>query len=584
MQDIDNSLLTKTIKYITSKLTVDNERLKAVFTFLPPTNSSNEITACAFEKILYQYFKIILSIQQLTHLKNGRTIQFSDNSVIGLPARTVTAVLRPNNCLLKIEGQKAVDGRDGYSEIFFPWKKEAGQVDKQGNIDLKRTNALAGINQGELLATIFLKTDGLPGITFEGKKIKPRKGQGTKVKWDNTKIEKVDVPSEESAFQLIANISGLITATFLKRDNPKSLSTLTIQESVTINGDVNYGIGNQGNIDGVGNNCSFSLDIKGNVRGAFSLQSNGFIHVHGTIEGKCITARKITAELITGGCITIGTETIRTKSIVNATARASQITIEHNASGSTLIADSVILASNANFVGMTVETNNLESKENNFSGRNTITFSPQLFKKLKQINKEINTTEKLAYQAGIPNKDIATAMLTDIARIESIVKQKKSSLQKISALIVDIKLPVLNAIHTAGKIIDNKMVKHCYTLQAVLGEAGYDESLLRKVDTLTNHIKRYNNTANELALILDGHQIKKDLAATITTKIENSLFISLKSPKMIGQNSRLHVKCQEIEATFAKEDFKGNRIEIRYIAPPEDQDISKGKIVLTGKL
>ena len=148
--------LTDTIKHITSHLKVDSERITATFEFTPLPNSDTETLATALEKILYQYFKIIFSAELLSQIKHGRTVQFLDDSVIGLPPRTISALLRPNNSLLRIEGKSPINGFDGYAEVFYPWKKEAGRVDDHGNIDLKRTNALAGVNKGDWSTTITL--------------------------------------------------------------------------------------------------------------------------------------------------------------------------------------------------------------------------------------------------------------------------------------------------------------------------------------------------------------------------------------------------------------------------------------------
>ena len=176
-------------------------------------------------------------------------------------------------------------------------------------------------------------------------------------------------------------------------------------------------------------------------------------------------------------------------------------------------------------------------------------------------------------------------MLTDIARIESIIAQKRSPAhEKISAMMVDLKLPIINALQTAGKNIDKKMVQHCYTLQTTLSEAKYDESLLRKVESLISHIKRYNTTANQLSIILEGHQENIQRAAELEEEIRNNLILTLQSPKMVGQNSALCVKCGLIEEVFTAKDFKGNTIEIKYVIRPDEQDISQGKIVLIGKL
>jgi hypothetical protein len=582
VQDSDFSLLNDAVKHITSALKIDRDRIKATFSFLPPPETDNEILSLAIEKILAKYFKITIGSEQLTTVKSGRPATFEDQSVEGLPARTVNIVLATDHCFLGVKGVQPVNGSDGRSEMFYAWQKEAGVVDEIGNIDLKRTNALTGVKQGDHLAAIYIATQGEPGISVEGKRIKQYVGKALKVKWDDKTIIRTNLPDDESVFHLHSDCSGIAKAVFATRNNPKTLQQLSIESTVTVPGDVNYGIGDQGSVDGEGEKCPFSLEIKGNVKGAFSLQSDGFIHVKGTIEGKTVIAEEITAQLITGRCIATAKETIEADSIVNATAIAKQITVKKNASGSTLrTREKTVLTKKANCVGMTIETKRFESNQNNFTGKTHIYFIQDLFTELKSIKQKIKQTTREANQLGAPNKDVATAMLTDIARHDSVVNKTKSAAnKKIVAAINEIKIAIVTTIQSVGQQMNEELVPRCQQLQIMLGEAKYHESLIMKLDTLAARVKKYNVTAGQLGNVLSGDKERKDRALSLEREIKEELIISLSLPQMIGHNAELHVHCGEIEELYTASQIKGN-IEIQYVPPKgEDSDISKGKLKL----
>lgn len=582
MLDQDNNLVADAVKYITSTLKVDKERIKAHFTFIPREDDNPETIALAIEQILAKYFKIITPTTVLTQLRAGQSTSFTDDSVHSLPPRSINIILKPNHSVLAVEGVAAIDGEDGYSELFYSWKKAAGVIDEVGNIDLKRTNALSGVNRGDHLADIYLRQEGEPGITADGKKIKQQSGRPHKVKWNEHAILKSDIPEDETRYSLYAEKTGIVLATFLKKDDPRTLLSIDIQETVTIHGDVDYAVGDQGTIDGQGPECNFSLEIKGNVRGAFSLQSNGFIHVSGVIEGKSVVAEDIDANMITGRCVACAKNSIKVASIVNASAKARFISVEKNASGSKIQADELItFEKGANCVGLTLEAREINSTNNTFSGLNTIALGPSLFENQETLKKLAKGLQKEAATFSQPNRETALALLTDIARVESITKKSHSAGEKqILAIVDQLKKNFAVAIRAAGQNISDETTPLCYQLQEILAENKFHESVLVKVESLVGRIKKYNQTASELTPLVVSLQEKNEQLEEVNSQIKNGLIIHLKNPKMIGQSAAFRVFCGEAEKLFPAELFTGQEFEIRYHIPDGEEDVRKGKIVL----
>ncbi|MEJ2691342.1 MAG: FapA family protein, partial [Deltaproteobacteria bacterium] len=284
-----------------SSLHFDKEKMRAVMN-LPPTNQAdNERLALAIRFILRKHFSMDFPATEMERVRQ------SDNAVIkfqeesrdrGLPARSVAIMLAPGQSHFEIKGVPPQDGHDAFSELFFSWKKQAGAIDQQGNIDLKRLNAFPTIQKDKPLASIYLQTQGTPGVDALGKSIKPHPGRPMKVNFNDEIITRRDDPEDPFCFQLVAARSGIIDFSLAKEDEPASLQHLDIVDTITINGDVNYKVGDLASLTDKDLAGTVNIVVKGNVLGILTLQSEGFVHVQGSIEGKKVIAKEVKAEAI----------------------------------------------------------------------------------------------------------------------------------------------------------------------------------------------------------------------------------------------------------------------------------------------
>ncbi len=121
-----------------------------------------------------------------------------------LPARTVSVLLDSEYRSITVTGVFPERGKDGSSELHFKWKRQAGSIDDIGNINFNNLNKFPTVQQGEILATIRVRTSGKPGSDVLGKKLKPRPGISLRVQFDKNTIEKCDDEKEVGTFCLYA--------------------------------------------------------------------------------------------------------------------------------------------------------------------------------------------------------------------------------------------------------------------------------------------------------------------------------------------------------------------------------------------
>ena len=127
-----------------------------------------------------------------------------------LPPRSVAIMLASTRRHFEVSGIHPEDGRDARSELFFPWKKQAGVVDEHGNIDLKKLNVFPAIQKDKPLARIYLHTQGTPGVDALGKRIKPRAGRPMKMRYNEGVVYRRDDPQDPTCFLLVAARSGIV--------------------------------------------------------------------------------------------------------------------------------------------------------------------------------------------------------------------------------------------------------------------------------------------------------------------------------------------------------------------------------------
>lgn len=167
------------------------------------------------------------------------------------------------------------DGADGKLEFHFSTGAKSGRPKEleNGKVDLKTLDLYEPVEQGQLLVSRTLATEGTPGTTVKGKEIKQKRGKDATF----PKGRNVDVNAEKT--EMRSQCSGLVE--YIS-------GSVNVSNVYRVDGDVNTGIGN---IDFDG-----SIQISGNVISGHKIKATGGIFVGGVVEA---------SELIAGGNVEI---------------------------------------------------------------------------------------------------------------------------------------------------------------------------------------------------------------------------------------------------------------------------------------
>lgn len=229
-------------------VTVASNCSEAYVTVDPPQNGGAEVTVEAIMLKLKE-FKVTYGI---------------DENVIKLIAgekrygeRTLVATWKP-----------AVDGVDGTITYHYAKQVDIAPVeDEHGFVDYKNLGLVRTVHKGDIIADITPPTEGEPGMDVYGKVHRQRVGKkAAYLVGTNTELT-------EDGTMIIASTDGNI--------NYKN-NAFTIEQVVTINGDVDASVGN---INFVGD-----VIVKGEVMEGFKISSNANIIVSGNVNGASLEA------------------------------------------------------------------------------------------------------------------------------------------------------------------------------------------------------------------------------------------------------------------------------------------------------
>jgi hypothetical protein len=366
----------------------------------------------------------------------------------------------------------------------------------------------------------------------------------------------------------------------LSKDNdPKTLCYIAVNDTIIINGDVDYGVGDQGEMSQPEQGCDSNIIVEGSVRGVFSLQSNGYIHVRDAIEGT-VSAYEVETMFITRGSSVTARKKITAGSIINATARSETIIIKENVNGSTLHASGeLILEERASCMGMLVNTTKLQAKASRFSGVNKFIIGEQLFGLVENHSTKLKNIYKRINEYSGPLKEMASTIVDHLALLNSIARKGPTKIGPEVLLALDkIKMAVVLGFKSVGKVIDNNVVSVAYELQALFGKAKLNESVLRKVDLLIKSIGSYNQKAQELVPSIDEMNFHVGQLTELHKRLRNELVLQFIDVELLSDNSELQIYCGEAEQRLNKQDIPGRSFTIRYSPPDDIEALRKGKL------
>ncbi len=250
-----------------------------------------------------------LAADKITHGIDNQTI----DAVVSASQENAAPVLG----LVIAEGTPVREGEDG--SISFAFETESGPhftENVDGSVDLRETNVIQSVAEGQSIAVLTPHVDPVPGTTVYGKSIQPQP-----VKQVSLLAGKNVVVSDDGC-TFIAEKSG--------RPNYDGY-TVCVADVLTIDGDLDMSIGN---IDFDG-----EVEINGDVEDGYTIKSTKSILIRGfvgatniesgldiVIEGGCngnnksriIAGREIRARYINGAIVKASGDVIVTSEIISS--------------------------------------------------------------------------------------------------------------------------------------------------------------------------------------------------------------------------------------------------------------------------
>ena len=569
-------------KKIYASVSFGRNKLKAVMNLPPISQVDNETLASALQFIMEKYFRLSFPDQEMMNVRAGRSVKFTEDSPLtNLPPRHVSILLSPEHRIFEIAGVDPEDGKDGYSELLFRWQKQSGLIDSLGNIDLKKLNTYPHVLADQPLANIFLRSEGTPGVNSLGKKIKQRPGQPLKIKFDEITVYQIRDPKKPDMYQLLARKGGIVDFLLTFKENPRSLAKIEILDTITINGDVDYRVGDQGSFLNKSLQCSSNIVVKGSVFGVFSLQSTGFVHIAGAFEGKKVAAEEVVAEVVTSGSSIYAKRDVVVANVIHARVEGNTVTLKKNANESELIGhDRVRLLQKANCLGLTITTPRLESSKNRFSGRNLIHLGIDLFGRQKEIlaNRKLAEEELASERPEL--KDTAAKIVNALTSLESHLRGA-GFLQKgdVKNMMAVIKKLLVAAIQNMSEQLDENLLPVCNKLQSLLAAKKVHESVLRKLEGFVATLKQFNG---QLIVQQKKKYTYQNTAAEFDKLKEEvrNIGISFEKPTFHGNNAEIRVICHDQELLIDNKSMPADTFTVRYALADSATDITGGKLVI----
>ena len=568
-------------KTIVSTLHLSHDRMRAVMNLPPVNEADNETLALAIQFILGKHFSLTFPAREMMRARRG------DDAVIfkeegqdrDLPARNVAIMLDPSRRNFEVSGVLPENGRDAYSELLFKWRKQAGVVDEHGNIDLKKLNIFPTIQKDKLLARIFSHTQGQAGVDALGKRVKPRAGRPMKVRYNEAVITRRDPPEDSACFHLLAARSGIVDFSLTRKNDPASLQRLDIVDTLTINGDVNYKVGDLGSLTDKDLTGAANIVVNGNVLGVFTLQSEGFIHVRGSIEGKKVVANEVEAEVIGSNTVVLARENLVAGTIIQARISAGVVVLKKGANESVFqVSELMRLEKNCSCLALKIGTRKLEADSARFSGQNIINLGRSLFEEEKEIQDGKKAVDRLL-EAELPElRELAKNAISHLANVEALInKSAGGAPPAILQLFGLIKQNLVSTLQQMNSSLNPKLVQACYRLQAMLGEKRFHESVLRKVETMVSALKKLDEKLKEQEKLWNRltafENRKKELLQET-----GELYALFSKPQMAGGSSEIHIVCGEQKMILGPGDIPDEDFRVCYELADNATSLGQGQL------
>ena len=161
------------------------------------------------------------------------------------------------------------DGENGKLVFHFETDEKTGRPKEigGGRVDYRTLDLFEAVQEGQLLVTRELATEGTPGVTVRGQQIKQKPGK------DSVMPRGKNIIFNSDKTEMTAKCSGMVQ--FIN-------GTINVSSLYKVNGDCDMGVGN---IDFDG-----SVQISGSVRSGHTVKATGGVVVGGVVEAATIIA------------------------------------------------------------------------------------------------------------------------------------------------------------------------------------------------------------------------------------------------------------------------------------------------------
>lgn len=232
---------------MTYNLSIDEDGMRAVARFYPPSGTGKKLTV--------REFADDLAFRQIQH---------------GICMEAIEKAFEEGEYCTDIVvavGTPARHGTDARIEYFFNTDLKARPTLREdGSVDFFNLNTVNSCHAGDLLARLIPADPGEYGMNIQGTKIKPRDVKNAVLKYSHN----IDINEDKT--ELISKVDGHVTLV----EEKVFVSDMLELENVDIS---------TGNIQYEG-----SVKVNGNVQSNFSVKARGNIIVDGLVEGAYLEA------------------------------------------------------------------------------------------------------------------------------------------------------------------------------------------------------------------------------------------------------------------------------------------------------
>ncbi len=236
------------------QIIVDEDSMKAIVRFVPPSQGGNRMTLDDFLKDM-KYRNITFGIRQENLRRHFETEGLFCTDIVFA------------------EGEEPVQGQDARIEYCFNTDaRRRPTMREDGSVDYFQMTTINQCKKGDLLARIIPEEPGIPGHDIFGNEIKPREVRRESLKFGR------NIELSEDKLMITSLVDGHVS---LVDDKVFVNDVYEIKEVNVASGNISY---------------EGSVHIEGNVAENFEVKAGGNVFVDGLVEG---------ARIIAGGNIII---------------------------------------------------------------------------------------------------------------------------------------------------------------------------------------------------------------------------------------------------------------------------------------